>query len=276
MFGWEGGKRGRREGGARPWQGSGEAILPRQGAQQREVGKENMLPSMRDVGAGARAIGDKNMLQRRIPKNNKYDNVKSQVDTGMTAQKAAERAESGDSGRHRRGELFRRIRPTTFARMVADDAVDYLLLDLRQVEAFEQGHVRGAMSYPSALLSHSVHPFSREVLMYKNREGSIVVVYDDDERIGAPAAAMMYEKGIDNVYLLTGGIRALGEVHPELIEGEIPRPPSAASSTRSVTRKYHGGSGGGGDGLRQLPSYGSVRSLASFASGVSHHRPFRM
>jgi centrosomal protein CEP41 len=41
----------------------------------------------------------------------------------------------------------------------------------------------------------------------KNKEDKLIVVYDEDESIAAPVATTMFQKGIDNVYLLSGGKR---------------------------------------------------------------------
>jgi centrosomal protein CEP41 len=62
------------------------------------------------------------------------------------------------------------------------------------------------MSYPARLLSRAIHPLSNEVLEYANAEDRAIVVYDWDERTAASAANLMFEKGVENVILLSGGV----------------------------------------------------------------------
>jgi hypothetical protein len=39
----------------------------------------------------------------------------------------------------------------------------------------------------------------------KNKENKYIIVYDEDESIAANVATTMFQKGIDNIYLLSGG-----------------------------------------------------------------------
>ena len=124
----------------------------------------------------------------------KYDNVRSRLNTGLTVDRAIERASKSSAGRELRGEKFRRLKPSTFAQMLAEEAVEYLVLDVREGDAFDVCHARNSVSYPAPIFSHSMHPFSAEVLRYKNRDGAVIVLVDDDERLAAPAANLCYEK----------------------------------------------------------------------------------
>lgn len=81
----------------------------------------------------------------------------------------------------------------------------YLLLDLRDKDDYEKCHIISALSYPTAMLSRSVNNETKELLAYKNQPGKIVVVYDDDEKIGPRAATTLVERGYDNIFLLSGG-----------------------------------------------------------------------
>jgi hypothetical protein len=48
-------------------------------------------------------------------------------------------------------------------------------------------------------------------------------VYSDDERHGTQQAKIIFEKGFDNIYLLTGGIPVFTFENPDLVEGyEVP------------------------------------------------------
>lgn len=46
---------------------------------------------------------------------------------------------------------------------------------------------------------------SHATRLQKNKEGRMLILYDNDERVAAPAAALMIQKGWENVYVLSGG-----------------------------------------------------------------------
>mmetsp|Transcript_25719 Transcript_25719/g.31176 ORF Transcript_25719/g.31176 Transcript_25719/m.31176 type:complete len:156 (+) Transcript_25719:171-638(+) len=117
--------------------------------------------------------------------------------------------------------------------------MDYLLLDMRDADDFAKCHINGALNYPAPMLSRSVNNFTPEILTYSNKEpDKIIIIYDSDERIVVPAGNLFFEKGIDNVFVLSGGLKALAQNHPQLAEGQLPipsRPASPALSVRSST-----------------------------------------
>ena len=53
---------------------------------------------------------------------------------------------------------------------------------------------------------------------YKNKPDFLIVVYMDDERHGTQAAKLIFEKGFDNVYLMSGGFPTFKKHFPEMIE----------------------------------------------------------
>ncbi|CAN0070205.1 unnamed protein product [Lampetra planeri] len=277
-----------------------------------------------------RALGNPNILNKRVPQNPKYKNVKSKLDTGSSLTKYMEKLEDMRTNyRYRPGELFKRMKITTFAQIVlqvaslaedptleeimqmegeiymsigiiscldslfkslfrlmiltdrldtpsAGDAVvvtarstlqsvisglgemdltgtngsaekqqplspsrqqkrseasedqpypdcPYLLMDLRDRDAYEQCHIIGAASYPSAMLSRSFNQYTKEMLEYKNVTGKIIIVYDEDERIATVAATTMCERGFENLYVLSGGLKVLAQKFPTgLTTGSLP------------------------------------------------------
>ena len=84
-----------------------------------------------------------------------------------------------------------------------------------------------ALSHPAALLSRAFNEFSAELCAFRNREdeGRIIVLADWDERLATvrygagaashhftiltrapqPAATLLWERGVENVFVLTGG-----------------------------------------------------------------------
>ncbi|RMB90276.1 hypothetical protein DUI87_33309 [Hirundo rustica rustica] len=119
----------------------------------------------------------------------------------------------------------------------------FLLLDVRDRDAYEQCHIVGAHSYPIATLSRTMNPYTNDILEYvsftwkheemrrplnnsprqKNAHGKIIIVYDNDERLASQAATTMCERGFENLFMLSGGLKVLAQKIPEgLITGTLP------------------------------------------------------
>ena len=77
-----------------------------------------------------------------------------------------------------------------------------------------------ARHFPVAMLSRSCNYFTKDILAHANKvstavafiivadtsqEGKFIVLYDDDERIAAGAATVFVQRGVDNVFMLSGG-----------------------------------------------------------------------
>lgn len=179
--------------------------------------------------------------ERRIPQNPKYASVRPQVDSGFNEIKFSEKFDLAKmNARFRRDENFRRLKPSTFAALQNERDIEFLLLDVRDNDEHAKSHIQDALCYPAPMLSRSCNNFTPEILAFSNKEPEkIIIIYDLDERVAVPAGNLFFEKGVDNVFLLSGGLRALSVDYPELIEGELPRPPSPCPTHASV-RSSHG------------------------------------
>uniref|UniRef100_A0A3Q2Y603 Rhodanese domain-containing protein n=1 Tax=Hippocampus comes TaxID=109280 RepID=A0A3Q2Y603_HIPCM len=78
-----------------------------------------------------------------------------------------------------------------------------------------------------------MNPYTKEVLEYKNAEGKIIIVYDEDERIASQAATSMCQRGFENLFLLSGGLKVIAQKFPEgMTTGPLPAsclPPTVLS-----------------------------------------------
>lgn len=109
------------------------------------------------------------------------------------------------------------------AKMQQDLDLPYLLLDLRTKDEYDQSHIITALNYPVAMLARTMNNETPELLAYKNQPGKIILVYDDDERIAPRAAQTLVERGYDNLFLLSGGMRFAVKKFPSgLIAGDVP------------------------------------------------------
>jgi centrosomal protein CEP41 len=97
----------------------------------------------------------------------------------------------------------------------------FILLDLRNEDEHEKYHIKESINFPEPNISRDkVIP---ELYRYRNKDDKLIIVYMNDERSGSSAAKKFYEKGYDNIYLLSGGIEEFLLATPELIVGkELP------------------------------------------------------
>jgi centrosomal protein CEP41 len=201
-------------------------------------------------------------MERRVPKSEKYAHVRSVLNTGLTVDKI--RSVTAREFAKRRGEIFFRLTRNQLVELYREYEQDeqeciaesvhgsggrivtygendeptyskpYLILDMRETDLFNQSHLLQARSFPHAILRRDqYHP---EIYKFRNKAESLIILYCDDERISMAAAKDLVDRGIDNVYLLTGGINEFAVDFPSYIEGEIP--PSAvlkqAAAARSI------------------------------------------
>ncbi|KAM9247233.1 centrosomal protein of 41 kDa isoform 2-T2 [Leptosomus discolor] len=114
----------------------------------------------------------------------------------------------------------------------------FLLLDVRDQDAYDQCHIVGAYSYPIAMLSRTMNPYTNSILEYKNAHGKIIILYDNDERLASQAATTMCERGFENLFMLSGGLKVLAQKIPDgLITGSLPTSCQAAAPAGSARKK---------------------------------------
>ncbi|XP_068132137.1 centrosomal protein of 41 kDa isoform X2 [Hyperolius riggenbachi] len=117
----------------------------------------------------------------------------------------------------------------------------YLLLDVRDRDCYDQCRVIGAYHYPIAMLSRTMNPFTQDLLDYKNAHGKIIILYDEDERIASQAATTMCERGFENLFMLSGGLKVIAQKFPDgLTTGSfpvtcLPQPVQSKSARRRIT-----------------------------------------
>lgn len=95
--------------------------------------------------------------------------------------------------------------------------IDFVILDLREESDYNLFHIKEALSYPGVLISRD--KFLNQMIMMKNKESKMIIVYHKDERNGIPYAGLLFQKGYDNVYFLSGGIEEFCNKFPEYLEG---------------------------------------------------------
>ncbi|KAM8973999.1 centrosomal protein of 41 kDa isoform 1-T1 [Pelodytes ibericus] len=119
----------------------------------------------------------------------------------------------------------------------------FLLLDVRDRDCYDQCHIIGAHSYPIAMLSRTMNSFTQDILQFKNSHGKIIILYDEDERMSSQAATTMCERGFENLFMLSGGLKVIAQKFPEgLTTGTfpitcLPQPTQLKSGRKRITPK---------------------------------------
>lgn len=193
-------------------------------------------------------------MNRRVPSNPKFAGVRGRVDSGATKTKV--QTVSNRALIRRKNEVFFRVSASQLHALLSEytppdedirvnqgqafdynpkmvvheaedaprvDAADrpYLVIDVRGDPAFREAHVLQAHSFPQRLLLQDRS--TRELHHYRNREGALIVLYDDDQasRLAAAAAQTLVHRGFENVYVLDGGIEAFARHFPAYVEGDV-------------------------------------------------------
>ena len=94
---------------------------------------------------------------------------------------------------------------------------DFVLIDLREPDEYEQYHIKEALNFPGTHIKRD--KFIPQLHAYKNKQDKIIIVYHFDEKKGIGYVNELYEKGFDNIFLLSGGIEAFGQEVGEGLEG---------------------------------------------------------
>ncbi|XP_067235981.1 centrosomal protein of 41 kDa [Chanodichthys erythropterus] len=168
-------------------------------------------------------------------------------DTGFSSRSTLQSVISGvgEMDLDKNGQKTIRLSPVSTSSITECPFPDcpYLLLDVRDKEQYDQCHIISAYSYPIATLSRTMNPYTKEVLDYKNTSGKIIILYDEDERIASQAATTMCERGFENLFMLSGGLKVVAQKFPEgMTTGSIPisclpSPPGPGGRKRSVPQQ---------------------------------------
>lgn len=159
--------------------------------------------------------------------NSQCINNEESGDTGFSPRSTLQSVISGvgEMDLDKNGQKTIRLSPVSTFNTIECPLPDcpYLLLDVRDREQYDQCHIISAYSYPIATLSRTMNPYTKEVLDYKNASGKIIILYDEDERIASQAATTMCERGFENLFMLSGGLKVVAQKFPEgMTTGSIP------------------------------------------------------
>lgn len=100
----------------------------------------------------------------------------------------------------------------------------FIVLDLRDPDEYEACHIRGAANFHHVRLSRAQNYWTPQVFEYINKPDRIIILYDEDEGIAHKAATTIVQRGINNVFMLSGGLKVFADKIPQgLIVGLLPQ-----------------------------------------------------
>ena len=203
-------------------------------------------------------------LEKRVPKSEKYAHVQGRLDTGLTVEKV--KYVTAREYSKRREEIFFRINCGQLNDLFSEyendeyesltdsfrggddtlkivthsaDAAEavynkpYLILDVRESELYNECHIVHGRSFPFALLRRDqLHP---DVYKFRNKPETLIILYCNDEKTSCEAAKIMVDRGIDNIYVLNGGLYEFAEEFASYIEGAPPAGPSSSSRSKKAS-----------------------------------------
>ena len=91
----------------------------------------------------------------------------------------------------------------------------FVILDVRDPEEYSRGHLVYSRSYQHTRLNRAFDYETKEMLRVKNKPGMILVVTDDDESLSRQVATTLTQRGYDNVFMLSGGLRVASLKYPD-------------------------------------------------------------
>jgi rhodanese-related sulfurtransferase len=127
------------------------------------------------------------------------------------------------------------IDPATVSQWIIEGRRDFMLIDIRGSEAFEQGHIKGAENIP---LSQLLQKDTLDELP----EDKLMVIYSNGSSHAAQAWLVMKTAGFDS-YMLEGGFNYWNKVimNPKAPGDEAPDDEILRYKTQLAVKGYFGG-----------------------------------
>lgn len=151
------------------------------------------------------------------------------------------------------------IVPSDAGTDVRERGANLLLLDVRSFDRYQECHLFGARHYDPVQLTKATNNFPRELYYYRGPMGGdkMIVLYDHDGKGVQAIANTFVERGVENTYVLSGGLLGAAYRCPQILVGQ---PPSDAEIVAGLHLKPQGHRGlAGASGLSSRPSTGMSR-----------------
>jgi len=127
------------------------------------------------------------------------------------------------------------IDPATISQWIIESRRDFVLIDIRGPEAFEQGHIKGAENIPLSQL------LQKDTLDELSKD-KFMVIYSNGSSHAAQAWLVLKTAGFDS-YMLEGGFNYWNQViiNPKAPAAEAPDDEILRYKTQLAVKAYFGG-----------------------------------
>lgn len=210
--------------------------------------------------------------------------IRSQFEEGVAKSSSSRRGTAGVKSSSRRGTArsmtsvitgVGELDSSSISQDPLTPARPFLILDVREQDLFSRDHISLAVNYPAIRLNRAFDYETKDMLRLKNKSSAIIVVYDDDETIANKCASTLTQRGYENVFLLSGGLRVAAIKYPESLvtnrelnrieEGDI-----IVLEKLLEENIVNGSSRLSGSRVGSRRSSGSVRSISLDRAGPAH------
>lgn len=231
-------------------------------------------------------------------KSKKFSSVGTRLDTGPNMRKVLaqyEHTSGPNAHRTQQKEFYAKLKPLDLAALLQpaieeeesvykldqDDAAsmvssvvpshagteamaqgNLMILDVRPFEKYEECHIFGARHYDPAQLAKATNNFPRELYYFKGPMGGdkMVLLYDEDGRGVQSIANTFVERGVENTYILSGGLLGAAYRCPEVLVGMPPSDENIIAGLNIKPSTEARGLVGGTGPLSRCNSAGSTRT----------------
>lgn len=99
------------------------------------------------------------------------------------------------------------IYTTSLHKMITEKNMDFMLIDVRNEEKFENGHIEEAINLPIDTIEYLISDtaYWENQFMYPPEDSSLIIIYSGNGQQGFLAAEKLIKKGFKKVKNLDGG-----------------------------------------------------------------------
>lgn len=81
---------------------------------------------------------------------------------------------------------------------------EFVLVDVRESDDHAKWSIQQSVNSPFTLMMQD--KWNQQMVGFKNKMEKLIIIYHLDEKNGIRVASHLFEKGYDNIYLLSGGV----------------------------------------------------------------------
>lgn len=203
--------------------------------------------------------GQSSVLDKKVKANPKYDGVKKTINTGLTARnievvsnqllakrkgeqfrriKASQLAtlldtdvntesiyNMNDYGQlddqsvvSANSQISKATVTQAGQQVVLSEQSEFVLVDVREADEHAQWSIQQSVNSPFTLMMQD--KWNQQMVGFKNKMDKLIIIFHLDEKSGIRVANHLFQKGYDNIYLLSGGVEEFTQECSHLVQGD--------------------------------------------------------